>query len=175
MSRHQSNSISRLNRVLPVPIELHNDESEDDDSGGAGDGQGQGQDTGTKAKRVSKLSHITNVLVGEHHLIEGEHGKSYITWAIKIVLDDSDYSSIVIYKRYSEIEKFYQDLMHHYENTKRVLIPALPPKDNFSIERIMMSNNWLEERRKGLQWFMSNVLLNPKLQDCDVIKKFILG
>ncbi|KAK6465583.1 Phox homologous domain-containing protein [Scheffersomyces coipomensis] len=177
MSRPHSDSVSRLNRILPVPIELHNDEEdiESVDNINRVNGSGDSRNNTHQSPKKQKLSHITNVMVGEHHLIEGEYGKPYISWAIKIVLDDSDYSSIIVYKRYSEIEQFHQDLLHHYQNTKSTLIPNLPPKDNFSIERLLLSNNWLEERRKGLQWFMSNVLLNPKLQDCEVIKKFILG
>ncbi|KAK6457041.1 Phox homologous domain-containing protein [Scheffersomyces xylosifermentans] len=164
MSRAHSNSVSQLNKILPVPIELHD-----------GDQDIEQSTNNAEARKANKLSHITNVLVGEHHLVEGESGKSYIVWSIKIILDDSEYSSIVIYKRYNEILKFYQDLVAYYKNSSSTIIPALPPKDNFSIDRLFMSTNWLEERRKGLQWFMSNVLLNPKLQDSDVVKQFILS
>lgn len=162
MSRPHANSVSRLNKILPVPIELLN---EDDDI----------EESQTSASTTNRLSHITNVLVGEHHVVEGEVGKSYIVWLIKIVLDDSEYSSIVIYKRYNEIAQFHQDLVSRYQNNSTAIIPSLPPKDSFSIDRLFLLNNWLEDRRRGLQWFMSNVLLNPKLQNSEIVKDFILG
>lgn len=158
--RNKSNSISQLNKVLPVPIELHNGES-------------------LEQHQQNHLNHITNVIVGEYHLISGEFGKSYMTWQIKITINDLDYSSIVLYKRYNEIYQLRQDLLKifppHDHTITTNIVPSLPPKDNLSLDRLMMSKNWLEERRKGLQWFLSNVLLNPVFQNCSVVKQFVLS
>lgn len=156
MSRDKSNSISQLNKVLPVPIELNNGES-------------------LEEHQINHLNHITNVIVGEYHLISGEYGKSYISWQIKITINDLDYSSIILYRRYNEIYQLRQDLLHIFHDSREVNIPELPPKDNLSIDRFLMSKNWLEDRRKGLQWFLSNVLLDPVFQNCNVVKSFVLG
>lgn len=145
------NSVTQLNKVLPVPIQLEDE---------------------TISGHFKSSSHITDVLVGDYHVIQGEGGSSYVVWSIRIIVDDSVYSSMVIYKRYSDIQRFREELLEHYPNTE---IPPLPPKDNFSFQRLLMSDYWLENRRKGLQWFMTNVLLNPKHQHSPVITDFILN
>lgn len=160
-NRNKSDSISQLNKVLPIPIELHNGES-------------------LEQHQHNHLNHITNVIVGEYHLISGEFGKSYMTWQIKITINDLDHSSIILYKRYNEIYQLRQDLLKIFPNTinnnnNNNNVPSLPPKDNLSLDRLLMSKNWLEERRKGLQWFLSNVLLDPVFQNCNVVKQFVLS
>lgn len=152
MARTHSKSLSKLNKVLPVPITLE-DRTPDD-------------------AHFLENSHITDVLVGDHHIIEGEGGRPYIVWLIRIILNESNYTSINIYKRYREIEKLRNDLLKEYQNIE---IPKLPEKDSFSFQRMMWTNNWLEHRRKGLQWFMTNVLLNPQLQHSQIVTDFILS
>lgn len=150
--RNREDSVSRLNKILPVPITL--------------------EDRTPSAQHFDSTSHITDVLVGDYHIIEGEIGKPYIVWSIRIIINDLNYSSILIYKRYSEIESFRNKLVASY---KDVDIPRLPPKDNLNFQRYLWSSNWLETRRKGLQWFMTNVLLNPKLQHNEIVTEFVLS
>ncbi|RLV89055.1 PX domain-containing protein YPT35 [Spathaspora sp. JA1] len=154
MNRSKSNSISRLNEVLPIPIELHNGEDLDHNP----------NDTST--------THITDVLVGEHHLIQGTSGSSYMVWAIKITVNDLEYSSIIKYKRYNEIVEFRSRLVEYFKHDS-ITIPGLPPRDSFNMDRILLANHWLEERRRGLQWFMTNVLLDPVIQKSPIVKQFI--
>ncbi|CAN3355085.1 endosomal/vacuolar adapter protein Ypt35p [Diutina catenulata] len=137
-----------LEPVAPKPIELSGDDPE------------------------GKYCHITNVLVGEHHEIEGDIGKPYTVWQIKITLGESDYSSIILYKRYSEIEHFREQLAADVHDRT---LPQLPSKDNFNVDRLMMTQTWLEKRRRGLQWFLSNVLLNPRYQRSPVVTAFVLN
>lgn len=157
MSRDRNNSLSQLNHIVPVPILLNNNESIDK----------------TNNKNKVHLSHISNVIVGDYHIIQGEVGKSFTMWSIKIILDDLDYASILVYKRYSEIEEFRMQLLKQFSEYSSN-IPGLPPKDSFSLDRFFMSKKWLEDRRKGLQWFLSNVLLNLRFQNQEVVKRFIL-
>lgn len=149
MSNHR-NSLSQLNKLLPVPITLEDR---------------------TSIHTFDQSSHITDVLVGDYHIIEGEGGKPYIVWSIKVIINELNHSSIVIYKRYRDIEAFRNNLVEYH---KSIEIPKLPGKDNFKLQRFVWSSHWLEKRRKGLQWFMTNVLLNPKLQHSPMIAKFIL-
>ena len=145
------NSLTQLNKLLPVPIYL--------------------EDETNSSEHFNSSSHITDVLVGDYHIIQGEGGLSYVVWSIRIVVNDSVYSSMVIYKRYSDIERFRESLVKNYPKAE---IPLLPPKDSFSFQRLVMSDYWLENRRRGLQWFMTNVLLNPRYQHSPVITDFIL-
>ncbi|CCE78288.1 Piso0_000908 [Millerozyma farinosa CBS 7064] len=148
--RIRKHSVSQLNKILPVPIQLEDH---------------------THSSNSIDTSHITDVLVGDYHIIEGQSGPSYVVWGLRIVLNGATHSSILIYKRYSELEALRRDLVKHHPD---VTIPPLPSKGNFSLSRVLMSPQWLEERRKGLQWFMTNILLNPKLSSSPVITRFIL-
>lgn len=148
---------SKLDKLTPMPIQLNN----------------YGDDIENYSGSSNKLSHITNVMVGEYHQISGDAGKSYIVWSIKIILDDSIYSSILIYKRYSELQALRTNLLNHFPQDAKN-IPDLPPKDSINLDRLFLSNNWLEHRRKGIQWFLSNILLNPKFQNSSIVKDFIL-
>ncbi|WPK26624.1 hypothetical protein PUMCH_003982 [Australozyma saopauloensis] len=121
----------------------------------------------------SASSHITDVLVGEYHNISGDGlSASYIAWSIRIVVDDAMHSLILIYKRYRDLEELRRKLAKAFSNED---IPELPPKDNLSVQRICGLDLWLEHRRKGLQWFLTNVLLNPKFQHHEIITDFVLG
>lgn len=139
--------VSQLQQIAPVPIQLQSD---------------------------NQLSHITNVVVGDYRDVSGENGASYMSWPVLITLDDSPYTGIQIYRRYSEFEKLRQQLLEKFKYTPTV-VPELPGKDDFSLERLKRTDRWIEKRRKGLQWFMSNVLLNPRFQQLDVVMQFISG
>lgn len=145
------NTITQLNKVLPVPIELESASLENND--------------------LSKTCHITDVLVGDYHIIQGENGTKYLVWAIRVIINDASFSSIVVYRRYSDIERFRASLVRQFPKED---IPPLPPKDLFNIQRVLMADQWLEVRRKGLQWFMTNALLNPKFQKNRTVTDFIL-
>lgn len=122
---------------------------------------------------VTATSHITDVLVGEHHMISGE-GLSglYVVWSIRVVIDDALHSLVLLYKRYSDIEKLRRKLTRQYPEDE---FPVLPPKDSLSLLRVCQLEAWLEHRRKGLQWFLTNVLLNPKYQHSELITEFVLS
>ncbi|KAM9911345.1 hypothetical protein OXX69_003603 [Metschnikowia pulcherrima] len=143
----------KLEQVAPVPIKLSE---------------------GVNAhEHVTEASHITDVLVGEYHIISGEGlSGSYTVWTIRVVINDALHSSILLYKRYSDIEKLRHKLTKTYPGDE---FPTLPPKDSLSLSRVWQSENWLEHRRKGLQWFLTNVLLNPKYQHCPTITNFVLS
>lgn len=141
-----------LERIAPVPITMNGIDDEEN----------------------TAIALITNVLVGDYHEITGDVGKPYVVWQIKITLGDSDYSSIHLYKRYLEFEQFRRLLIEAFPDD-RSTIASLPAKDNFAVNRVMQTRTWLEKRRRGLQWFLSNVLLNPKYQKLAVVTLFLLS
>lgn len=149
MARKRNDSVVQLNKVLPIPIQLDGTEEVD-----------------------NRLGNITNVIVGDHHVISGETGPSFVAWAVKIVINDLTYGLILVYKRYTEMEVLRNKLRAEFPDTE---IPELPAKDSLSVGRLFGYHEWLEKRRKGLQWFLSNVLLNPRFQKADVVKEFIFG
>ncbi|RKP31416.1 hypothetical protein METBISCDRAFT_26636 [Metschnikowia bicuspidata] len=108
-----------------------------------------------------------------HHTVSGDGFSAlYVVWTIRIVVDDAIHSLILIYKRYRDIYRFREQLVKEFPTDH---IPVLPPKDIFSLGRIHGLQLWLESRRKGLQWFMANVLLNPKYQHHQAITDFVLS
>lgn len=117
-------------------------------------------------------SHITDVLVGESHLILGDSSGLYMVWPIRIVVDEATHSLIYLYKRYSDIEAFRTEVVKAFPDEG---IPVLPPKDSFLVARLCLLELWLEKRRKGIQWFLTNVLLNPRCQHSEVITHFVLS
>lgn len=150
--RQRGESLSHLNTVAPVPIELSDA-------------------TAASESNFNESSKITDVLVGDYHIISGESVPQYVVWAIRIVVNGASHSLIVLYKRYSDIEKFRALLVEAFPKDQ---IPPLPPKDVFSLLRLWFTDSWLESRRRGLQWFMTNVLLHPKYQHSPVITQFVL-
>lgn len=117
-------------------------------------------------------SHITDVLVGDYHYISGDGLSAlYVTWSIRVVVDDAFHSLILLYRRYSDIERLRLRLVAEFPAES---IPTLPPKDTFSVQRMCGLDLWLEQRRNGLQWFLTNVLLNPKYQHHQIITEFVL-
>lgn len=144
--------LNGLNKIAPDPIQLADGELSHDHTGAS--------------------SHITDVLVGESHRILGDSSGLYLVWPIRIVVDEATHSLISLYKRYSDIEAFRAAVVREFPDEG---IPPLPPKDSFLVERLCLLELWLERRRKGIQWFLSNVLLNPRFQHSEVITQFVLS
>lgn len=145
-------NLDGLNVIAPDPIQL-------------ADGELGHSHNGTS-------SHITDVLVGESHLILGDSSGLYMVWPIRIVVDEATHSLISLYKRYSDIEAFRAEVVKAFPDEG---IPELPPKDSFLVARLCLLDLWLEKRRKGIQWFLTNVLLNPRFQHSEVITRFVLS
>lgn len=143
---------SELSLVAPIPIQL--------------------TDGAIGHTHFGTNSHITDVLVGESHLVLGDSSGLYMVWPIRIVVDEASHSLIFLYKRYSDIYAFREKVVKEFPDDD---IPEMPPKDSFSMARLWQLGLWLENRRKGIQWFLSNVLLNPKYQHSKVINDFVLS
>lgn len=152
MSRKHSESLSQLNKILPIPIQLESPAEYEQSK-----------------QKTNKLGNITNVIVGDHHLIAGDNGgPSFTVWCIKIIINDLNYGLIVVYKRYSEIEELHKVLRKKFPN-----VPDMPPKDSMNFLRLIGNEDWIEQRRKGLQWLLSNILLNPRMVENEVVRGFI--
>lgn len=75
---------------------------------------------------------------------------------------------IVIHKRYSDIYRLRQQIWYAFPSLRHS-IPDLPPKSIVSRFR----EKFLESRRKGLEFFLLNILLNPVFADCVFVKEFV--
>lgn len=198
----------KLNLLPPEPIQLLDDETIEDD-------------IGLNSNKVLNTNKIVNyetcnckinsnyifskVFVGNSTLVRGDrNGTKYIVWRITLILKpqreiSNKRDNIIIasprfdiYKRYSEFEKFRNDLISHLnllkkqdlpENVKRklndVIIPKLPPKvpwyNLWEYYEINLDPKWLLKRRKGLEFFLNSIFLNKVIVKlCRyIIKSFI--
>lgn len=114
--------------------------------------------------------YIRDVSVSDHSFVEGEAGCSFVVWRILVYYHDC-ITPIIKYKRYSQFKLFYESLLKEYGGGQT--IPSLPSKDVFSAGRLWKLPIWFEERKRGLQWFLSNVLLNPRLQILTQVQRFL--
>lgn len=145
-------STSKLKPVAPVPISL--------------------VEGALAHSHLSASSHITDVIVGEYHYVSGEGLSAlYVVWSIRIVVDEALHSLMLVYKRYSDMVLLRLRLLKEFPSED---IPLLPPRDTLSLPRLLGLDLWLDNRRRGLQWFLTNVLLNPKYQHSQVITDFVL-
>ncbi|KAH3672396.1 hypothetical protein WICMUC_004232 [Wickerhamomyces mucosus] len=133
-----------LTHVPPVPIQL-NDESTE----------------------LSKQTHIQDVHIGEATIVKGTNGSKFTSYSLVITLSSG--VNIKIMKRYSEFEALAKQLMKIYPN-RLIEIPKLPPKNYLGNN---FSNEFLNKRRRGLEFFTNAVLLNPVFNTSNVVKNFI--
>ncbi|KAK9373631.1 Phox homologous domain-containing protein [Lipomyces chichibuensis] len=136
-----------LTPVDPIPITLV-DHSMDD-----------GDDNGQMWAR--------SAWVGDYSIVAGA-GKAgaYVTWLC--VIETVEGRTIQFRKRYSEFCQLQNALSGEFP-LLRAAIPGLPPKSIISKFRPA----FLEERRRGLEYFLACIVLNPVFAGSTVVKDFI--
>ncbi|GME78445.1 unnamed protein product [[Candida] boidinii] len=107
--------------------------------------------------------------IGEPVIIKGNvsGGSQYVIWTIEF--DTVNGSKIITRRRYSEFEELRAKLMKKY--SKMFSIPELPGKTYLSSR---FNPEVLEERRGGLEFFLSTVVMNPFICDCEEVKEFVM-
>ncbi|KAK9466230.1 Phox homologous domain-containing protein [Lipomyces arxii] len=105
--------------------------------------------------------------VGDYSIVAGT-GKAgaYVTWMCMIETDEG--RTIKFRKRYSEFCKLQSALTQEFPRL-RGAIPGLPPKSIISKFRPA----FLDERRRGLEYFLACIVLNSVFSNSDVVKEFI--
>jgi len=130
-------------------------------------------------------SWAVNVLVDDYTIVgDPDKAGSYVVWKINVELkadlvpgDSQPNPSAVstgryveAHKRYSEFTAFRDKLIARYPELTAA-IPELPPKSVVGKFRPA----FLEKRRKGLEWFLSCVMLNPQLCNTPVVRSWYFG
>ncbi|GME68096.1 unnamed protein product [Ambrosiozyma monospora] len=108
-----------------------------------------------------------NCFVGEPYTIEGTNGGKYTLWQIE--LDTVRGGRIRIRKRYSDFVKLRDQLMSKYG--RQTVVMGLPPKTVVLQDRF--NKMFLEKRRKGLDYWLHSVVLNPMLCCAPELKAFV--
>lgn len=125
-------------------------------------------ETETSDKSIPSI-YIKDVCVRGYSIVSGERGCGFDTWTLYIYYHNC-VTPIIKYRRYTEFERLRRRLQQELADKT---IPRLPPKDLLSAGRLWKRPQWYEERRRGLQWFISNILLNPRLQNSTAVLKFL--
>ncbi|KAK9386514.1 Phox homologous domain-containing protein [Lipomyces mesembrius] len=104
---------------------------------------------------------------GDYSIVAGA-GKAgaYVTWLC--VIETVEGRTIRFRKRYSEFCQLQNALSGEFPQL-RAAIPGLPPKSIISKFRPA----FLEERRRGLEYFLACIVLNPVFAGSTVVKDFI--
>ncbi|GME88355.1 unnamed protein product [[Candida] boidinii] len=107
--------------------------------------------------------------IGEPVIIKGNvsGGSKYVVWTIEF--DTINGSKIITRRRYSEFEELRAKLVKKF--SKMFSIPELPGKTYISNR---FNPEVLEERRGGLEFFTSTVVMNPFICDCKEVKEFVM-
>ncbi|KAK9364017.1 Phox homologous domain-containing protein [Lipomyces starkeyi] len=105
--------------------------------------------------------------VGDYSIVAGA-GKAgaYVTWLC--VIETVEGRTIRFRNRYSEFCQLQNALSGEFP-LLRAAIPGLPPKSIISKFRPA----FLEERRRGLEYFLACIVLNPVFAGSTVVKDFI--
>ncbi|KAK9234378.1 Phox homologous domain-containing protein [Lipomyces kononenkoae] len=105
--------------------------------------------------------------VGDYSIVAGT-GKAgaYVTWLC--VIDTVEGRTIRFRKRYSEFCQLQTALADEFKSL-RAAIPGLPPKSIISKFRPA----FLEERRRGLEYFLACIVLNPVFAGSTVVQDFM--
>ncbi|KAI0509119.1 PX domain-containing protein [Xylaria bambusicola] len=93
---------------------------------------------------------------------------AFVVWNIRV--ETLSGSFMVIRKRYSEFDDLRWRLMRTFPGFEAA-VPELPPKSLISKFR----PRFLEQRRAGLQYFLTCIMLNPEFSGSPVLKEFLFS
>lgn len=153
-------SKNRLKKLAPVPIQMVNNDEEGEDAHGAG----TETPPGSGQKPIAQWA--ADARVGECTIVGGIGGQQFAVWTV--VIETVKGGHIKILKRYSEFDKLRQQLLRAFPDHAKE-IPKLPPKKLIG----NLATDFLNKRRKGLEFFISCVLLNPVLGNSQIVKDFV--
>ncbi|KAF1992608.1 PX-domain-containing protein [Aulographum hederae CBS 113979] len=91
---------------------------------------------------------------------------AYVVW--NFTIETVKGGPITLRKRYSEFDKLRKNLLRTFPLSEAA-IPELPRKSVIS----RFQTKFLEQRKEGLEHFLTCILLNPEFSSCPVIKDFL--
>jgi hypothetical protein len=113
-----------------------------------------------------KETWASDVHIGDCTVVTGSNGSQFAVWTISIHTTAG--GTIKLLKRYSEMDSLRRDLVRTFPDHVSE-IPRLPPKKVIG----NLNNKFLMQRRRGLEYFVNCVLLNPDLGNSEIVRKFV--
>lgn len=152
----------KLRYLPPVPIQMVDNEDVDDEVSAIPD-----QIQNNNGKPSTLKTWASDVRIGDCTIVTGSGaGQKFAVWSITI--ETTKGGHMHMFKRYSEFVILRTKLITSFPDHVTE-IPKLPPKKVFG----NLQNDFLVKRRRGLEFFISCVLLNPVLANSDIVKQFV--
>ncbi|CAL3972420.1 unnamed protein product [Diplocarpon coronariae] len=128
------------------------------------------QDNTDSGDSKNKACWARSVYITDFVVINGSSTNigAFVVWNINV--DTLRGGSLRIRKRFSEFDDLRNKLLQTFPKSAAAM-PPLPPKSVISKFR----PKFLEDRRKGLQYFLNCVLLNPEFSGTPVLKEFLFS
>jgi len=159
----------KLKYLPPVPIQMVDEDQEEDDECTASTGQNHNHSNfhshGGSTNQKSLNAWASDVRIGDCTIVRGSGSQKFAVWSITI--QTSKGGHIHLLKRYSEFDQLRSELVRAFPDHVNE-IPKLPQKKVFG----NLNNEFLVKRRRGLEFFISCVMLNPVLANSDMVKRF---
>ncbi|CCH46294.1 Sorting nexin MVP1 [Wickerhamomyces ciferrii] len=182
MSQEEGRKKQKIRYLPPVPIQMVDNESDDEEvnnntqetteNHSVSNSQNNNDSHNHSNITVNRNSIKTwakDVRIGDCTIVSGQGaGQKFAVWSITI--ETTSKGQIHLLKRYSEFDSLRNILKIEFpkNNTE---IPKLPPKKAFG----NLNNDFLVKRRRGLEYFLSCILLNPVLANSETVKRFASG
>mmetsp|Transcript_21494 Transcript_21494/g.59509 ORF Transcript_21494/g.59509 Transcript_21494/m.59509 type:complete len:451 (+) Transcript_21494:211-1563(+) len=101
---------------------------------------------------------------------QGEGVSAYVTFKIRTTTSHPAYTQPVseVVRRFSHFSWLHQKLT---EKNKGCIVPALPEKS--AVQKFQMSLDFIEQRRRALQVFLTKVASHPVLKDSKELQLFL--
>jgi len=118
----------------------------------------------------SSAAFARSVFVGDYTIVSGFPftAGAYVVW--NCVVETLEGQKFTVIKRYSEFDGLREKLVQAFPKSKAAL-PSLPRKSVISRFR----SKFLEQRRQGLNYFLSCILLNPEFAGSPLVKEFLFN
>ncbi|PBP21036.1 Phox-like protein [Diplocarpon rosae] len=128
------------------------------------------QDNTDDGDSRNKACWARSVYITDFIIINGSKTQigAFVVWNINV--DILKGGSMRIRKRFSEFDDLRKQLLQTFPKSTAAM-PLLPPKSVISKFR----PKFLENRRRGLQYFLNCILLNPEFSGSPVLKEFLFS
>lgn len=166
----------RLTFLPPEPIKILNEPRDESD-----EELETTHNSASQTTQANKRLKFSSVKVSDCTIVTGDNGDRFAVWKITVFVasrygpnppTSSSPTNIPIgspqiqtYKRYSDFVAFRNSIMNKLGD--RMEIPSLPPGvpwyDSWKYQDVNFDKKWLAKRRRGLERFLEQVLLDREL------------
>ncbi|CCF58144.1 hypothetical protein KAFR_0D04970 [Kazachstania africana CBS 2517] len=150
----------KITFLPPEPITLLDEENDEED----------GHETRVRSSSaVNAAFRICKISVDNFTMVKGDKGTKFGVWKVTSILEHRQKGgnrSIETFRRYSDFVILRENILVNLQGTN-IKIPELPSTvpwyKCWKYQEINYDHTWLNERRKGLEYFINFVILNERI------------